>query len=99
MGMQVQLKPLMEQINRVKDLPAPEFGTLQAWEARANAQRRAENGESSATDPSKSSHGLGYGGTPMPFLGDTKVILVSLPPSFQFFIFLFFIYNCSFVHY
>lgn len=90
MGMQVQLKPLMEQINRVKDLPAPEFGTLQAWEARANAQRRAENGESSANDPSKSSHGLGYGGTPMPFLGDTKVILVSLPPSFQLF-FLFFI--------
>ncbi|KAL6182939.1 hypothetical protein ACLB2K_044351 [Fragaria x ananassa] len=69
-NMEVQLKPLMEQINRVKDLPPPEFGTLQAWEARAHAQRRAENGESSG-DPSKSSHG--YGGTPMPFLGDTKV--------------------------
>ncbi|XP_009337439.1 general transcription factor IIE subunit 1 [Pyrus x bretschneideri] len=71
--MEVQLKPLMEQINRVKDLSPPEFGSLQAWEARASAARRAENGESSAMDPSKSSHGMGYGGTPMPFLGDTKV--------------------------
>ncbi|XP_050376255.1 uncharacterized protein LOC126793700 isoform X2 [Argentina anserina] len=71
-NMEVQLKPLMEQINRVKDLPPPEFGTLQSWEVRAHAQRRAENGESSSMDPSKSSHGP-YGGTPMPFLGDTKV--------------------------
>ncbi|KAJ4713333.1 transcription initiation factor IIE subunit alpha-like [Melia azedarach] len=69
--MEVQLKPLMEQLNRVKDLSAPEFGSLQAWEARASAAGRAVNGDSSSNDPSKSSQG--YGGTPMPFLGDTKV--------------------------
>uniref|UniRef100_A0A5B6Z2M8 HTH TFE/IIEalpha-type domain-containing protein n=1 Tax=Davidia involucrata TaxID=16924 RepID=A0A5B6Z2M8_DAVIN len=70
--MEEQLKPLMEQLNRVKDLPVPEFGTLQAWELRANAAGRV-NGDSTANDSSKSSQGLGYGGTPMPFLGETKV--------------------------
>ncbi|XP_048329820.2 uncharacterized protein LOC107418848 [Ziziphus jujuba] len=70
--MEVQLKPLMDQLNRVKDLPVPEFGSLQAWEARASAAARS-NGDSNGNDPSKSSQGLGYGGTPMPFLGDTKV--------------------------
>lgn len=73
--MQEQLQPLMEQLNRVKDLPIPEFGTLQAWEARASAAARAANGDSSSNDPSKNSQGLGYGGTPMPFLGETKVML------------------------
>ncbi|TXG48966.1 hypothetical protein EZV62_024841 [Acer yangbiense] len=72
---QAQLKPLMEQLNRVKDLSIPEFGTLQAWEARASAAGRAA-GDSSSNDPTKSSQG--YGGTPMPFLGDTKVE-VALP--------------------
>ncbi|OVA05042.1 Transcription factor TFIIE [Macleaya cordata] len=71
--MEGQLKPLMDQLTRVKDLPVPEFGTLQAWEARASAASRAANGDSSANDPSKSSQGQGYGGTPMPFLGETKV--------------------------
>ncbi|KAH7549299.1 hypothetical protein JRO89_XS13G0011100 [Xanthoceras sorbifolium] len=71
--MEVQLKPLVEQLNRVKDLAVPEFGSLQAWEARASAAGRAVNGDSTSSDPSKSSQGLGYGGTPMPFLGDTKV--------------------------
>lgn len=65
----------MEQINRVKDLDVPEFGTLQAWEARASAAGRAANGDSSSNDPNKSSQG--YGGTPMPFLGDTKVSFFS----------------------
>ncbi|KAL5544706.1 hypothetical protein UlMin_008490 [Ulmus minor] len=69
--MEVQLKPLMEQLARVKDLAVPEFGNLQAWEARASAAARAANGDSSGNDPSRSSHG--YGGTPMPYLGDTKV--------------------------
>ena len=64
----------MEQLNRVKDLSIPEFGTLQAWEAQASAAGRAA-GDSSSNDPSKSSQG--YGGTPMPFLGDTKVTFFS----------------------
>ncbi|XVF31746.1 hypothetical protein REPUB_Repub17cG0018700 [Reevesia pubescens] len=68
---EVQLKPLTEQLNRVKDLPIPEFGSLQAWEARASAAGRALNGDSGSNDPSKNSQG--YGGTPMPFLGETKV--------------------------
>lgn len=71
--MQVQLKPLMDQLSRVKDLPVPEFGSLQAWEARARASGLAANGESGIGD-SKIPHGLGYGGTPMPYSGDTKVI-------------------------
>ncbi|XP_010262725.1 PREDICTED: transcription initiation factor IIE subunit alpha [Nelumbo nucifera] len=71
--MEVQLKPLMDQLARVKDLPVPEFGSLQAWEARANAAGRAANGDSGANDSSKSSQGQGYGGTPMPFLGETRV--------------------------
>ncbi|XWS47435.1 hypothetical protein CRYUN_Cryun14cG0151800 [Craigia yunnanensis] len=69
--MEVQLKPLTEQLSRVKDLPVPEFGTLQAWEARASAAGRASNGDSGSNDPSKNSQG--YSGTPMPFLGETKV--------------------------
>lgn len=73
---QVQLKPLIDQLIRVKDLPVPEFGTLQTWEVRAHAAARAANGDSNANDPSKSSQGLGYGRTPMPFLGETKVISV-----------------------
>lgn len=71
--MEVQLKPLMDQLNRVKDLTVPEFGTLQAWEARANAVARAGNTDSNANDSSRSSQGQGYGGTPMPFLGETRV--------------------------
>ncbi|KAL1216534.1 hypothetical protein V5N11_030175 [Cardamine amara subsp. amara] len=68
--MEVQLKPLMDQINRVKDLPVPEFGSLQAWEARATIAAR-ENGELGPNDPLRSQGG--YGSTPMPFLGETKV--------------------------
>uniref|UniRef100_A0A2P2M1G2 Transcription initiation factor IIE subunit alpha N-terminal domain-containing protein n=1 Tax=Rhizophora mucronata TaxID=61149 RepID=A0A2P2M1G2_RHIMU len=71
--MEVQLKPLMDQLSRVKDLPVPEFGGLQAWEARAAAASCAGNGDSTYIDPSKSSQGLGYGGTSLPFLGETKV--------------------------
>ncbi|XP_020261349.1 general transcription factor IIE subunit 1 isoform X2 [Asparagus officinalis] len=67
-----QLKPLTLQLARVKDLPIPEFGTLQAWEARANAAARI-SGDSSANDSSRSSQAQGYAGTPMPFLGETKV--------------------------
>lgn len=70
---EVQLKPLVDQLTRVKDLAVPEFGTLQAWEARANAAGRAANGDSGVDDTSKSSQGQGYGGTPMPFLGETRV--------------------------
>eukprot|EP01018_Ginkgo_biloba_P003438 Gb_11908 [translate_table: standard] len=71
--MDVQLKPLMEQLTRVKDLAVPEFGSLLQWEARAIAAGRAINGDTNGNDLSKSSQGQGYGGTPMPFLGETKV--------------------------
>nr|CAD1821968.1 unnamed protein product [Ananas comosus var. bracteatus] len=67
-----QLKPLAQQLARVKDLPVPEFGTLQAWEAKLSAVARA-NGDANGGDPTKSSQGQGYGGTPMPFLGETSV--------------------------
>ncbi|OEL29893.1 hypothetical protein BAE44_0009089 [Dichanthelium oligosanthes] len=64
-----QLKPLVAQLERVKNLPAPEFGSLQAWE-RANIGAFA-NGDPSAADSSRNSQGQ-YG-TPMPYIGETKV--------------------------
>lgn len=70
----MQLKPLIDQLARVKDLPVPEFGNLQAWEARAHAAGRSATGDLNASDPSRSSQGFGFGGTPMPYLGETKVI-------------------------
>lgn len=63
----------MDQLARVKDLPAPDFGSLQAWELRANAVARGANGDNA--NDSKSGQGLGFGGTPMPFVGETKVLL------------------------
>ncbi|KAM7278925.1 hypothetical protein ACFE04_006059 [Oxalis oulophora] len=68
---ETQLKPLTEQLNRVKDLTIREFGSLLEWEARASAAGRALNGDGSSSDPSKANQG--YGGTPMPYLGETKV--------------------------
>ncbi|GFP93769.1 hypothetical protein PHJA_001521300 [Phtheirospermum japonicum] len=65
--MDEQLKPLTEQLTRVKDLPAPEFGSLQAWELRVNASGRGANGDNS-NDPSRP-----MGGTPMPYVVDTNV--------------------------
>jgi transcription initiation factor TFIIE subunit alpha len=66
---QVQLKPLVDQVSRVKDLPVPEFGSLQAWEARASAAGRAANGDNAGDSKSH----LGYNGAPLPYSGDTKV--------------------------
>ena len=70
----------MDQLSRVKDLSVPEFGSLQEWQIHASAVGRAANGDSGSNDPSRSTHG--YGGTPMPFLGETKVTLFSVPPTF-----------------
>ncbi|KAJ6890835.1 transcription initiation factor IIE subunit alpha [Populus alba x Populus x berolinensis] len=72
-NMEVQLKPLMDQLSRVKDLPIPEIGSLQAWQLHENAAGRATNGDPNSDDHFKYSQGQGYGGTPMPFLGETKV--------------------------
>lgn len=69
---EVQLKPIMEQLNRVKDLPPPEFETFEAHDVRRRAAGHAA-GDSGADDSSKSSQGLGYGGTPMPFIGESTV--------------------------
>ncbi|KAK1384020.1 General transcription factor IIE subunit 1 [Heracleum sosnowskyi] len=65
-----KLKPLMDQLNRVKDLPVPDFKTLHDWEVQAYAVARS-NGDANDNDPSKSSPS--YNGTPMPSLGETKV--------------------------
>ncbi|XP_057440209.1 uncharacterized protein LOC130732114 [Lotus japonicus] len=70
--MEVQLKPLMDQLSRVKDLPVPEFASLQAWEARASAARRAANGDINGGD---SKNSQGYNGAPMPYSEDTKVVV------------------------
>lgn len=79
----MQLKPLIDQLARVKDLPVPEFGSLQAWELRANAAGRSANGDLNANDHSKSSQGLVFGGTPMPYVGETKVALLLLSLCLQ----------------
>ncbi|KAL6655210.1 hypothetical protein ACP70R_006036 [Stipagrostis hirtigluma subsp. patula] len=55
--MEEQLKPLVLQLERVKGLPAPEFGSLRSWE-------RA-NGGPGAVDPYRSSQGQ-YGAS-MPY--------------------------------
>jgi len=73
---QAQLKPLMDQLSRVKDLPVPEFGNLQAWEARASAAVRAAGGDINAGDSKMSQ--LGYNGVPLPYRGDTKVTFFCL---------------------
>ena len=65
------MKPLVAQLDRVKNLPAPEFGSLQTWE-RANIGAFAI-GDPAAADSSRNSQGQ-YG-TPMPFIGETKVRL------------------------
>ena len=74
--MQVQLKPLVDQLSRVKDLPVPEFGSLQAWEARASAAGRAANGDINAAD--SKIFQLGYNGGAIPYSGDTKVTFTQL---------------------
>ncbi|KAH0901635.1 hypothetical protein HID58_041138 [Brassica napus] len=61
---------LMDQINRVKDLPFPVYESFPEWEARAALDAR-ENGDFNTNDPLMSQGG--YGSTPMPFLGMTKV--------------------------
>jgi hypothetical protein len=68
---QKQLKPLSDQLTRVKDLTPPDFGSLEAWEKRAIAAGRLPNGDASTSD--RPNHGQGSSGTPMPFLGETKV--------------------------
>lgn len=69
---QVRLEPLMDLINRVKDLPVPNCEAFPAWEARA-AKAARENGDLNPNDPSRSQGG--YGSTLMPFIGETKVIV------------------------
>ncbi|WCJ22005.1 Transcription factor TFIIE alpha subunit [Euphorbia peplus] len=66
--LEVQLKPLLEQLNRVKDLDAPEFGSLQSWESIA---RRNSKDDPISNDPFKYSQA--NGGTNMNFIGDPKV--------------------------
>ncbi|CAH8275931.1 unnamed protein product [Arabidopsis lyrata] len=47
--MEVRLKPLMDHINRIKDLPLPSFESFPAWEARAATYAR-ENGDRNSDD-------------------------------------------------
>ncbi|GKD27390.1 transcription initiation factor IIE subunit alpha [Tanacetum coccineum] len=67
--LEAELKPLTDILHRVKDLEAPDYGTLQAWELRASAVARASNSDPNANDSSRN----GMSGTPMPFLGETKI--------------------------
>ncbi|XP_033129253.1 transcription initiation factor IIE subunit alpha isoform X1 [Brassica rapa] len=61
---------LMDQINRVKDIPFPVYESFPEWEARAAMDAR-ENGDFNTNDPF-GSQGVN-GSTPMPYLGETKV--------------------------
>lgn len=68
-----KMQALMDQINRVKDLPFPVYESFPEWEARAAMDAR-ENGDFNTNDPfgSQGVNGL----TPMPYLGETKVIII-----------------------
>ncbi|KAG7542105.1 hypothetical protein ISN45_Aa07g021230 [Arabidopsis thaliana x Arabidopsis arenosa] len=48
-NMELRLKPLMDHINRIKDLPVPSFESFPAWEARA-AKYARENGDLNPDD-------------------------------------------------
>nr|XP_043625033.1 general transcription factor IIE subunit 1 [Erigeron canadensis] len=68
--LEVELKPLVDQLGRVKELDAPDYGTLQAWELRASTVARASNNDHNGNDASRP----GQSGSPMlPFLGETKI--------------------------
>lgn len=68
------MQPLHVQLQRVKDLTPPDFGTLVQWEKRAIGSIRAGGENLGAFDDSvKTAHAQGLTGTPMPFLGETKV--------------------------
>ncbi|KAK7244311.1 hypothetical protein RIF29_39131 [Crotalaria pallida] len=58
--MEVQLKPLMNQLVRVKDLPVPEFFTLEAWEARSRA---------------RAAHGDNAGDSTLHYGGDVQIVV------------------------
>lgn len=68
-----QLKPLMDQLMKVKDLTPPDYGALLIWEARAIAAGRLTANGDAITNLPKASHAQGHYGTPMPFVGETKV--------------------------
>lgn len=61
---------MVAQLDRVKNLPAPEFGSLQTWE-RANIGAFTID----PTAPDSSRNSQGQYGTPMPYIGETKVRL------------------------
>ncbi|CAI5470680.1 unnamed protein product [Closterium sp. Yama58-4] len=71
-----QLKPLMEQIVKVKDLTPPYFGSLSEWEAKASPAQRAAavGGEIPKALPRLAGPGGGggAGSTPLPFMGETR---------------------------
>lgn len=69
-----QLQPLHIQLERVKALVPPDFGTLVQWEKRAISSVRA--GGESNEDAAKAAHGQGSTGPPMPYMGETKVDVV-----------------------
>ena len=83
----------MDQINRVKDIPFPVYESFPEWEARAAMDAR-ENGDFNTNDPF-GSQGVN-GSTPMPYLGETKVIIIvtllNAYRSWRFFISSFAIY-------
>ncbi|KAF6170672.1 hypothetical protein GIB67_015624 [Kingdonia uniflora] len=62
--MELQLKPLMEHLNRIRDLTVSQFETLQEWERRANAV---------FCDHLLSSQGQGYREIQIPFLDEMNV--------------------------
>lgn len=72
---QKQLQPLHIQLERVKALVPPDFGTLVQWEKRAISSVRA--GGESNEDAAKAAHGQGSTGPPMPYMGETKVFFES----------------------
>ena len=71
--MQEQLKPLTLQLARVEDLPVPDFGTYQSWEASVKATPGEAVRDIVMVDYTKSAQVLEGGGPPC--IGETKVCL------------------------
>ncbi|XP_024543384.1 general transcription factor IIE subunit 1 isoform X1 [Selaginella moellendorffii] len=65
--MEVQLKPLTDQLAKLKDLTPPDYGSFSQWQERTLAQARGDgDGDHKTANGERPS-------VPMPFLGETKV--------------------------
>eukprot|EP00897_Mesotaenium_endlicherianum_P001830 jgi/Mesen1/1675/ME000137S00591 len=74
--MERQLKPVVDQLARLKDLQPPYFGSLAEWELRATASQKSAamgGGDLQNAGLPRGPAGQPHSSAPMPFFGETKV--------------------------